>query len=249
MKGVKLSIVTACLNDLQGLQKTCASIDQQRIKSFEHIIVARNLSIADTKLIFKNKKIERKLILNKDKSLYNAMNIGLKLACGSYIYFLNSGDYLNTNNFLKLLGKRMNVQKCVGFKTIQSFGNDNYVRIPRISTKRTYNIAHQGFIAPISKNKKLRIYFDEKKLVNSDAFWIKDCVNQYGVDFLMTKPLAVFNLGGVSNNPSSKTIMLYLQSKVFSQIPIEIIKFLFKKIFGITNLFRILAFYRGYTKL
>lgn len=100
---MKLSIITINYNNVEGLQKTLASVASQTYQSIEHIIVDGGSTDGSVDVIKEYvAKVERqepraKSVIwssEKDNGVYHAMNKGIKRATGDYIQILNSGDIL-----------------------------------------------------------------------------------------------------------------------------------------------------------
>ena len=97
----RLSIVTINYNNLEGLKRTIDSVISQSYDDFEFILID-GLSV-DGSLEYIQQINFSKLshvISEKDSGIYEAMNKGLRLSCGEYIQFLNSGDLLLSTNTL-----------------------------------------------------------------------------------------------------------------------------------------------------
>ena len=69
-----ISIITIHKGQIENLIKTLNSIDNQKVKNFKNYVISPFIPKTELK---KFKKKYRKFIIGKDKSLYNAMNIGL----------------------------------------------------------------------------------------------------------------------------------------------------------------------------
>ena len=103
------SIVTPTLNSKKFIKETFNSIYQQKFKNFEHIVVDGNSTDGTKNILFElKKKYKFKLIIKKDKSMYQALRHGFRICKGKYFYWLNSDDFflnsfslLNLYNFLK----------------------------------------------------------------------------------------------------------------------------------------------------
>lgn len=101
---MKLSIITINYNNAEGLRKTLASVAAQTYRDIEHIIIDGGSTDGSVDVIkeyvFSNPdkapffKHMICWISEKDNGIYNAMNKGIRLATGSYIEILNSGDVL-----------------------------------------------------------------------------------------------------------------------------------------------------------
>lgn len=98
---MKLSIITINLNNRDGLQKTIDSVVSQTFKDFEWIVIDGGSTDGSKELIEQYADHFSYWVSEPDKGIYNAMNKGIKVACGEYLLFLNSGDWLYNSDVLK----------------------------------------------------------------------------------------------------------------------------------------------------
>ena len=98
-----LSIITVVKNDEKNIQKTIRSIVDQKKMEYEYIIIEGRSSDKTLEKILKYKKKIDKIISQKDKGIYHAMNKGIKLANGEIIVFCNSGDFFYKNSLAKVM--------------------------------------------------------------------------------------------------------------------------------------------------
>jgi glycosyltransferase involved in cell wall biosynthesis len=87
------SIITPTYNCAAKIKKTIESVLSQNKSLFEYIIVD-GLSDDGTSEEIEKYSDEIKLIVGKDKGVYDAMNKGIDIASGNYLYFLGAGDQL-----------------------------------------------------------------------------------------------------------------------------------------------------------
>lgn len=102
-----LSVITINLNNGAGLRLTMDSVRRQSFTNYEHIIVdgaSTDDSVAVIEEAAATKGYGERLQWSseKDKGLYNAMNKGIQRAHGDYCLFLNSGDFLASDDVLQL---------------------------------------------------------------------------------------------------------------------------------------------------
>lgn len=88
---MKISIITATYNSSKTVRDTLESVKTQSYPRVEHIIID-GLSNDDTLEIVKEYKHVAKIVSEKDKGIYDAMNKGIKNATGEIIGILNSDD-------------------------------------------------------------------------------------------------------------------------------------------------------------
>lgn len=100
---MKISIITATYNSSKTIRDTLESVKSQSYPGIEHIIVD-GLSNDDTLEIVKEYKHVSKIISEKDKGIYDAMNKGIKTTTGEIIGILNSDDiYTNSEVINKVM--------------------------------------------------------------------------------------------------------------------------------------------------
>jgi glycosyltransferase involved in cell wall biosynthesis len=92
-----VSIVIPNYNDIR-IERTLNSIYSQNKKDFEVIVVdaCSNERVQD---IYKKFPIN-KLIVEKDRGIFDALNKGIQQVTGDVIYLMGSDDYLPKNNTL-----------------------------------------------------------------------------------------------------------------------------------------------------
>ncbi len=133
-----LTIVTAHLNDIDGLKKTASSLQLQPISLFEWIVVDGSGKYTINEISDLIGLKPNHLISEEDKGIADAWNKGIKISRGKYILILNCRDILMPN-FIK------------HFKWLNE-------KNPRI---HSYHAVITG-----KRNKPIRIYFPEPKRLN-----------------------------------------------------------------------------------
>lgn len=99
-----LSIITINRNNASGLMKTMQSVLSQTRTDFEYVVVdgASTDGSKDVIRRFAAQFGERmKWVSEPDTGIYNAMNKGIRMAEGEYLEFLNSGDFLASEDVVE----------------------------------------------------------------------------------------------------------------------------------------------------
>lgn len=96
----KISIIIPVLNNLIGLQKTIESIQRQTFTDFE-VWIIDGKSSQETQHYLQNLKPPFHFLSENDTGIYDAMNKGISLSKGEWIYFLGSGDCFENAEILE----------------------------------------------------------------------------------------------------------------------------------------------------
>lgn len=92
--GPRISIITITMNSARYLEDTIRSVAEQDYPDIEYVVVDGGSSDATLEIIARNKTVIDRSISEPDQGIADAMNKGLALATGDYVYFLHSDDYL-----------------------------------------------------------------------------------------------------------------------------------------------------------
>jgi glycosyltransferase involved in cell wall biosynthesis len=242
---VELSVVTVFkFGDISAIKRTVDSVKSQRTLPHEHILVISG--VKNEELLKAELSWSRAIfVLNKDKSIYDAMNIGLSMASGNAITFLNGGDEFAQSNAVGLINKSWDSRSCLCFRVALRYKDDLYFRpkIGKIKGSEKFP-SHQGFVAPLPEARER--YFDsEKKPITADFYWMNLLMRKCGYKFIPAV-LSIFTLGGISNTPTIYSVI----SRFKERDPIrgfkESIKFILFKIIG-KKLFYKMIYFNKYT--
>ncbi len=104
MKNPVFSIITVTYNAEKVLEKTISSIlSQTAAAHIEYIIVDGASKDGTVDIIKKYEARVNHWISKPDSGLYDAMNKGLKMATGDYVWFINAGDEIFDSTVLQNL--------------------------------------------------------------------------------------------------------------------------------------------------
>lgn len=102
----KISIITVTKNSQKTVEGTLKSFIRQQYKKKELIIIDGMSADKTISIIHKYKNIISKIIMERDKGIYDALNKGFKSAKGDIIGILHSDDKYHNKN---VLSKVMNI--------------------------------------------------------------------------------------------------------------------------------------------
>ena len=131
----KITIITVCYNSEKTIKDTLESVLSQSFDDYEHLIIDGNSKDNTLKII---KDYERKyngklrVISEKDKGLYDAMNKGIKNAKGNIIGILNSDDIFATKDVLKTIYETFEKENCQGiYGNLEFRDNETMTKVVR----------------------------------------------------------------------------------------------------------------------
>lgn len=208
------SVITICYNSELTIDDTILSIKSQSFKDFEYIIVDGKSTDATCSIISNYTKYfsQLKWISEKDNGIYNAMNKGIKMASGKYIWLVNSDDWLEpdalaniyrfiTDNNISnsIICGWMNLVDCNG--KVQSVSKCNEATFINGVKKLKLGIAHPATVVPKAIYNQLGL-FDEQYYITADVdFILRAYFNQ--CDFIFVDMLlSNMRNTGVSNQMS-----------------------------------------------
>lgn len=98
---MKISIITVCYNSEKTIQKTFQSVQSQTYSNIEYIVVDGKSTDETLQIANRYQDVITKVISEKDKGLYDAMNKGIALATGDIVGVLNSDDIFTDEKVLE----------------------------------------------------------------------------------------------------------------------------------------------------
>lgn len=183
----KISIITVSYNSAKTIEQTILSVINQSYKNIEYIIIDGGSTDGTVDIIKKYADKIAYWVSESDEGIYHAMNKGIDIASGDYIYFLGSDDWLASDFVLVFMVDILILEKVdvlVGnVFTVDEKYNIQYksnVKFDEHDLNAAYRIPHQGcFIdSKVIKQYKfdlsykiaadynlfLKLYFDKTKV-------------------------------------------------------------------------------------
>jgi len=221
-----LSVVTVVYNNVRDIERTMLSVIRQSYPAIEYIVVDGQSTDGTLQIIEKYKDKLKKLVSEKDKGIYDAMNKGLALATGDYIIFMNSGDeFYASDTVEKVFVSAPDADIYYGeTEMIDDAGNSLGQRrhkAPENFTWRNFkygmSISHQA----IYIKRSLVERYDPKYQLSADIDWIlkaakkaKKIVNVHGY-------VAKYLVGGMSKKKHRQSLVerFIIMKKYYGLLP------------------------------
>ena len=141
-----ISVIIPCYNAGNFLSRTIESVFDQTYENIEIIIVNDGSTDFDTKKLLKfyEKDKRIKVIHQKNKGLSSARNEGIRRSLGSYIYFLDSDDWIDRACLKDLYEKIKHNPNYFSYSSINLIGSKEG------KLKKYYNLNRKILCAELS---------------------------------------------------------------------------------------------------
>jgi glycosyltransferase involved in cell wall biosynthesis len=201
-----ISIITVTYNAEKFIEKTICSILEQNYPDIEYIIID-GASTDQTMEIVKKYKDQHIIWKSEpDNGLYDAMNKGLRLATGDYVWFINAGDTLHSANTVEEMVESVPTKAMPDViygetAIVDEQGNHMAMRRLKTPSKLSWRsfkmgmlVCHQSFIA----KRTITPEFDLKYSYSSDYEWTIQCLKNAKTIHNSHVILSNFMEGGLS---------------------------------------------------
>ena len=152
---------------------------QQGFSNFEVLIVDGNSSDDTLNIvagISSGTARSIRVISEPDKGIYDAMNKGIEMANGEWLYFLGSDDKLFDNEVLNQVHQQLSKSRCkVAYGNVKVIGNNRWAKDGQVYGGRFHlydilrrNICHQAIFYQRDFLKQHRIQYDLRYPVSAD---------------------------------------------------------------------------------
>jgi glycosyltransferase involved in cell wall biosynthesis len=217
-----VSIITVCYNSRETISKTIDSLIIQTSHNFEYIIIDGGSTDGTIELIrsyetlFNNNAIPFMWKSDKDEGIYDAMNKGIDLSCGTLIALLNSDDWYNPDTIENIIFAYQNHSDIGVFHGIVKFWKNNIFHSLHGASE---SFIESGSFPPHStcfiKKSVYNIIgpYDLRYPIAADYDMLLR-IKKNGVKFfLVEKVLANFSLHGISSSHPLSLDVIAIQKK------------------------------------
>ncbi|MFC3561743.1 glycosyltransferase family 2 protein [Pedobacter jamesrossensis] len=219
----KLSIITVNYNDKAGLEKTINSVKQQTWQDFEYLIIDGGSTDGSVDIVNKYKNEFAHCISEPDNGVYNAMNKGIRLATGDYLYFLNSGDVLNDKDVLKNVIVQINNDFDIYYGDL-FYREENELVYWKHPEKLSFlfflreNINHQACFIKRNLFEKIFFYNETHKIISDWEFLIY-AICKENVPYKHLKMIiSIYDTTGISSSPYNRDAIHEDKTKILNRL-------------------------------
>lgn len=220
-----ISIVTPTYNSAEHIEACILNVAKQTYSNKEHLFID-NLSADGTQEIVRKYACiypHIRLISEKDKGIYDAMNKGIDLSSGNWLYFMGCDDAFVDNNVLTSIfasDKPENKDVIYG-NVIWGKGGPLYDGQFTPLKLLNKNICHQAIFFNRTLFDKLGL-FEIKYIINADwefnmRWFLRNDIRIHYTE----QAIAVYNLRGYSSTINDLVFMENKQSLIHKYFPEE----------------------------
>jgi glycosyltransferase involved in cell wall biosynthesis len=200
-----ISIITINYNGAIGLEQTILSVINQTSLDFEFIVIDGGSTDESKSVIVKYQDKIDYWVSEKDNGIYHAMNKGIQTSSGEYLLFMNSGDVLVPDASTLSICQPKLIEDIVAFdcfleKENQVVGRRTHIEPPSLFYVYKNGFKHQSTFIKSTLFQKLGLYNENYKIAGDYEFWIRCFLQPSTTAKSYTIPIAIFKLGGISQN-------------------------------------------------
>ncbi|TXJ24998.1 MAG: glycosyltransferase [Chitinophagaceae bacterium] len=216
---MKLSIITVCYNNLEGIKKTYRSLENQ-LTDIEWVVIDGDSKDGTKEYI--NDILFAKatcivFVSEPDKGIFDAMNKGIAIASGEFVIFLNSGDTLDYSltGIIEMLNNDHDVF-IFGIKKVDESNrqvkwsglNNGIAMLPNIP------LPHQSSIIRRSVFLEIGSHDLKYQILGDHDFFCRAYVKGYRYVFHSNIILSTFYMDGVSSKLRNASRVLHELRKI-----------------------------------
>lgn len=225
---MKVSVITVVFNLFQAKRnktflQTLESVHHQTYSDIEHIIIDGGSTDGTVDLLKEYaQKGWIKYVSEPDKGIYDAMNKGVKLCCGSIVTFLNSDDFFHNQKAIELSVKALS--KGYDFSYAPIINLDEKKKMQKVGKiklgrlLRNMPFPHPGMFVIKDVFQKIGGFDTNFRLMGDYDFILRLYLHGYR-GTMVNKTLATFRRGGATdqNEKQHPLEKIYLYRKNYAE--------------------------------
>ena len=204
-----ITIITVTYNAEKYLERTIRSIIGQTHTDYEYLIVDGGSKDRTLEIVKQYDGHVSRWVSEKDRGLYDAMNKGMRMATGDFIWFMNAGDEIYDAHVLARLAALSPATTDVYYGDTlfvqedgQALGLRSEVTPHRLPESLHWQsmalgmvVCHQSFIV---RRTIAPPYDDQQHPYSADVDWEIQCLKNAGNTVRLEGPMSRYLTGGFS---------------------------------------------------
>ena len=212
MSNVLVTIITVSYNSESTIRKVIESVLNQTYQHIEYLVIDGNSSDQTVEIAysyvnkFKEKGITYRVISEKDRGMYDALNKGVSLASGDIIGQINSDDWYENDAIESVVACFQKTKFDVFYANLRVITKSKiFIKKARFSwykTSRYWNHPTTFIRSEVYKKNK----YAEISMYDDFDLFLRLCRGNYKI-VTLDKVLASFCFGGMSNKKNLNEVM------------------------------------------
>lgn len=195
----KVSIITVVYNCVDCVEKTLLSVIDQTQKDYEYIVIDGGSTDGTVDIIKKYQNRINFWSSKRDRGIYHAMNIGARIANGTWLIFMNAGDTFAEKTTLEKMVKYSELFECSILFGDTILSNKNRLIGLRKFNRQEKLFIHQSVMYLKVLHDKYGSYIDCKHITAADYFFIACCMDSEKFEYF-NAAVSIYDINGISNN-------------------------------------------------
>lgn len=196
----RVSVITVVFNARALLEQTIHAIDRLNYPDIEHVIVDGGSTDGTVDLLSMKRNVATVSISEGDNGIYHAMNKGIQMSTGDYLWFINAGDAPASPDVLEALTRIDNVDVLYGDTNLIG-SNQHLVKLAQAPSSLSWQtmakgmyVSHQSIV--IRRN--LAPLYDLDYMYIADQKWIVESLRGAQCCRYIHQPMSNYLMGGLS---------------------------------------------------
>ena len=221
-----LTVVTVVKDDPDGFQLTVDSLASQDSRDFELIVIDSSSNMLGIKGILDDSAFNDSINVTyqwvRPEGIYPAMNQGLAVSHGEYVYFLNAGDQLDSTHILRKVIQYLREKQATWLfgpvVMIEPDGSEVQTPTWNYTVERANFFArglfppHQGTFASLRAIKESGGFNADYSISADYALFLK--LSLLADPVIVDFPIAKFATGGLSSNEWRESFVEFHRARV-----------------------------------
>jgi glycosyltransferase involved in cell wall biosynthesis len=208
-----VSIITVVYNSRAFIANTIQSVLKQECEDYEYLVVDGGSDDGTLDIIKEYDESIDHWISEPDKGIYDAMNKGLAMAKGKYIWFINSGDEVHSSKTLfNILNTKPDADIYFGESDLitedgRMLGNRSSLSTRKLPEYLSWKSLKYGMVVSHQSILVRRAYapfYEVKYKCSADINWVIESLKKSRLIVNCHQPLSKYLTGGFSYKNAKK---------------------------------------------
>ena len=215
---MKYSIIVVSLNAGEDLLRTVESVLSQSYRNTEVIVKDGCSTDGSINLLPEDNRI--RIVSQKDKGIYDAMNQAMDIATGDFILFMNCGDLFFNDNVLQDCADHMKAlqgEKAIFYGDCYTMNRNSVLKYPDFTDYLCFTmvLCHQATFYPVRLIKERKFCLDYKIAADYEYY-----VHAYKSGVLLIHlpiTVAVYQGNGASETTKNRRLALNERKRILKE--------------------------------